>query len=61
MGEFNFGSTVILIFEAPKDTVFNMEPGQTVTYNTDFYNNKPIAIATTSEVEKVECNKTEES
>ena len=61
LGEFNFGSTVILIFEAPKDTVFNMKPGQTVTYNTDFYNDKPITIATTSEVEKEECNVTEES
>ena len=30
LGEFNFGSTIVLIFEAPKNFVFNVQPGQKV-------------------------------
>lgn len=29
-GEFNFGSTVVIIFEAPKDFAFSVEAGQTI-------------------------------
>ncbi|XP_030581601.1 phosphatidylserine decarboxylase proenzyme, mitochondrial isoform X2 [Archocentrus centrarchus] len=30
MGEFNLGSTVVLLFEAPKDFSFNLHPGQRI-------------------------------
>ena len=30
LGEFNLGSTIILIFEAPKNFEFRVEPGQKV-------------------------------
>lgn len=32
IGEFNMGSSIVLIFEAPKNTKLNLEPGQIVKY-----------------------------
>lgn len=32
MGAFNLGSTIVLIFEAPKDFEFHVQPGQQLNY-----------------------------
>lgn len=31
-GEFNFGSTIVLIFEAPKNLVFDLKDNQRIKY-----------------------------
>lgn len=31
-GEFNFGSTIVLIFEAPKNSTFNVKVDQRIKY-----------------------------
>ena len=32
VGDFNFGSTIVLLFEAPAEFRFDVEPGQKVKY-----------------------------
>lgn len=32
MGAFNLGSTIVLIFEAPKDFEFHVQPGQKLNF-----------------------------
>ena len=32
IGDFNFGSTIVLVFEAPRNFVFNFKPGECVKY-----------------------------
>ncbi|XP_069789205.1 phosphatidylserine decarboxylase proenzyme, mitochondrial isoform X4 [Narcine bancroftii] len=32
LGEFNLGSTIVLIFEGPKDFTFNLKPGQKIRF-----------------------------
>ncbi|XP_006818889.1 phosphatidylserine decarboxylase proenzyme, mitochondrial-like [Saccoglossus kowalevskii] len=32
LGEFNLGSTIVLIFEAPKDFEFDIQPGQSIRF-----------------------------
>ncbi|KAG7476478.1 hypothetical protein MATL_G00083280 [Megalops atlanticus] len=32
LGEFNLGSTIVLLFEAPRDFTFNLKPGQKIRF-----------------------------
>lgn len=45
LGEFNLGSTIILLFEAPKNFEFAVEPGQKVQMG------QPIGFLTQSKSE----------
>nr|CAB3264897.1 phosphatidylserine decarboxylase proenzyme-like [Phallusia mammillata] len=37
LGEFNLGSTIVLIFEAPKETKLNLEAGQTIRFGQSIF------------------------
>lgn len=32
LGEFNLGSTIVLLFEAPRDFTFNLQAGQKIRF-----------------------------
>uniref|UniRef100_A0A2P2I362 Phosphatidylserine decarboxylase proenzyme, mitochondrial n=2 Tax=Hirondellea gigas TaxID=1518452 RepID=A0A2P2I362_9CRUS len=56
-GEFNLGSTIVLLFEAPKGSVLNVRPGQKLRVGEAIVSAKSFADCTSGEHEEVKQGK----